>query len=117
MISILTGICSAEHTMPRAIDLIIRQTYKNWRLIICEGGSTDDSYRIVKKYAAEDSWTIAFRNKRNHGQGYMLNRCFDRSSGALIARMDEYDISLPYRLEKERDFLMVNPDFAAVSWR
>ena len=51
-ISILMGIYNCAPTLPEAIDSILAQTYPNWELILCDDGSTDDTYQIAETYRA-----------------------------------------------------------------
>ena len=39
--------------MSEAIDSLYAQTYKNFKLILCDDGSTDNTYEIAEKYAKE----------------------------------------------------------------
>ena len=48
-ISILMGIYNCAPTLNEAIESIINQTYTNWEFIICDDGSTDNSFDIAKK--------------------------------------------------------------------
>ena len=50
-ISIIMGIYNCAETLSEAIDSIIQQTCKSWELIMCDDGSSDDTFEIAKKYA------------------------------------------------------------------
>ena len=113
LISVIMGVYNAENTLKQAIESIINQTYENWELIICDDGSTDDSFRIIREF--QDPRIIAMKNQENMGLGYALNRCLNKAKGLYIARMDADDISLSTRLEKEIEFLKNNPQYAVVS--
>lgn len=115
-ISILMGIYNCAGTLNEAIDSIINQTCKSWELILCDDGSSDNTYSIAKEY--EDRYPnkiILIKNSKNMGLNYTLNHCLKYVRGKYIARMDGDDISLPKRLEIEKDFLDKNPEFAIVS--
>lgn len=115
-VSIIMGIYNCADTLPEAIESIVTQTYKNWELIMCDDGSCDNTYFIASKYKAQyPEKIILFRNKKNKGLNYTLNRCLKKASGVYIARMDGDDISLPERLEKEVLFLESHPEYAIVS--
>lgn len=116
LISIIMGVYNAENTLPQAIDSILNQTYLNWELIICDDGSTDNSFKIAQKYCEfKGHHIIVIKNDKNMGLGYSLNRCLERAIGSYIARMDADDISMPRRLEKEIEFLNDNPRYSIVS--
>ena len=49
MISIITVVFNGEKTIEKSIQSVLKQSYKNFELIIIDGGSTDD-IKIIKKY-------------------------------------------------------------------
>lgn len=114
-ISIIMGIYNCEATLDEAINSILNQTYKNWKLIMCDDCSTDNTYNIATKYAQEYKNIILIRNKKNEGLNYTLNKCLDLVDTKYVARMDGDDISLPTRLEKEINFLKQNKEYSIVS--
>lgn len=115
-ISILMGIYNCAETLSEAIDSIIQQTCKSWELIMCDDGSSDDSFKIAKKYADKyPEKIIVIKNSQNMGLNYTLNHCLEYVRGKYIARMDGDDISLPNRLEIEKEFLDTHLDYAIVS--
>ena len=50
-ISIIMGIYNCAATLDEAINSILNQTYKNWKLIMCDDASSDDTYSIAEGYA------------------------------------------------------------------
>lgn len=115
-ISILMGIYNCAETLGEAIDSILAQTYPNWELILCDDGSTDDTYAVAKAYQAKHpEKIILLKNDRNMGLNHTLNRCLEQATGKYIARMDGDDLSLPERLETEIHFLESHPEYAIVS--
>ncbi|EAJ7443814.1 glycosyltransferase family 2 protein, partial [Campylobacter jejuni] len=88
-----------------AIESILNQTYSNFEFIIIDDCSTDNTYEIVKKYAENDKRIIVLKNEKNQGIVYALNRGFSIAKGKYIARMDDDDISLPNRLEKQVEYM------------
>ena len=65
-ISIIIPIYNAESTLKRWIDSIIKQSYKQWTLILINDGSTDDSQTICHNYEVRDN-RILLLNKENGG--------------------------------------------------
>lgn len=116
MISILMGIYNCSATLPEAIDSILAQTCTDWELILCDDGSTDDTFAVAQGYQAQYPEKIKLlQNKRNMGLNHTLNRCLAAAAGEFIARMDGDDVSLPNRLETELKFLQTHPEYAIVS--
>ena len=116
IISIIMGIYNCERTLSEAIDSILEQTFSNWELIMCDDGSTDNTFLLAEKYANKFPERITLiRNNTNSGLSYTLNRCLKLAKGEYIARMDGDDVSLPKRLEMEYSFLTDHPEYAIVS--
>ncbi|MBE6937884.1 MAG: glycosyltransferase [Ruminococcaceae bacterium] len=115
-VSIIMGIYNCADTLSEAIDSIINQTYSDWQLILCEDGSTDNTYEIAESYLRlYPEKIVLLKNNVNKGLNYTLNRCLAAATGDYVARMDGDDVSLPTRLEKEVVFLDEHPEYSIVS--
>ena len=105
-ISVIMGVYNCESTLERAIESIVNQTYGNWELIMCDDGSTDQTYDVAKRYQERYPQKIKLlRNDRNMKLAFALNRCLAEVSGELVARMDADDRSCPERLQRQVCFL------------
>lgn len=115
-ISILMGIYNCASTLPEAIDSILNQTCTDWELILCDDGSSDDTYTVAEGYRRRfPDKIVLLRNEKNRGLNFTLNHCLEHAQGKYIARMDGDDISLPQRLEKELAALEADPTLSVVS--
>lgn len=114
-VSVLMGVYNCEKTVSEAIDSIIGQTFADWELIICDDGSTDKTYEIIKLYEKQDKRIKILQNNVNQGLSYSLNRCLKESDSEYCARMDGDDISDTIRLKKLVSFLDSNDKFGFVS--
>lgn len=114
-ISVLMGIYNCAATLHEALDSLYAQTYKDFQIILCEDGSTDNTYDVAKSYASEHNNIILLRNEKNMGLNYTLNRCLEHADTEYCARMDGDDISMPTRFEKQITFLDEHEEFAIVS--
>lgn len=116
-ISVIMGIYNCESTLTIAIESIINQTYSDWELIMCDDGSTDNTYQIAKNYSEQYENIVLIRNNENSGLAFSLNHCLKYAKGKYVARMDADDVSLPERFEKQVSFLNKNNEFDLVgSW-
>ena len=116
-VSIIMGIYNMgeKHTLTQlAIDSILNQTYKDFEFIICDDGSIDSTYEMVRSLIDADSRVKLIKNDRNRGLAFSLNHCLSIAKGEYIARMDADDISLPNRLEEEIKFLDEHEEYAMV---
>lgn len=116
-ISVLMGIYNCSNTLEEAVRSIQHQTYQDWELILCDDGSSDNTYDIAYKMAKEDNRIIVMQNDINLGLNKTLNKCFAVSSGEFIARMDADDICLPDRFEKQLFCLKNKSGYDIVSSR
>lgn len=114
-ISILMGIFNCADTLPEALDSLYAQTYKEFKLILCDDGSEDKTYEVAKSYAERYDNIVLLRNEKNMKLAYTLNHCLEYADTEYVARMDGDDISLPERFEKQIAFLDSHPEYAVVS--
>ena len=114
-VSVLMGIYNCAETLPQAVAAIQNQTYSNWELILCDDGSTDDTYEVAQRLAATDNRLILLRNEHNLGLNQTLNNCLTAATGDYIARMDGDDDCLPDRFEKQVTLLEDHPEFQITS--
>ena len=114
-ISVIIGIYNCAPTLVEALDSLYAQTYQDFKIILCEDGSSDNTYEVAAQYAAQHDNIILIRNEKNMGLNHTLNRCLELADTEYVARMDGDDISLPDRFEKEINFLDAHPEYAFVS--
>lgn len=114
-ITVLMGIYNCAPTLQEALDSLYAQTYKDFKIVMCDDGSKDDTLKIAEENAKMHENVIVIKNERNMGLNYTLNHCLEYADTEYIARMDGDDISLPTRFEKEIKFLDEHPGYAVVS--
>ena len=105
LVSVLMSVYNGAPTLEKAAASVLAQTYRNLELILCDDASTDDTWRIMQRIAAQDARVTVFQNKTNRGLGASLNGCLSRAGGEYIARQDADDVSDPDRIERTMDFL------------
>ena len=106
LVSVLMSVYNGAPTLEKAAASVLAQTYRDLELILCDDASTDDTWRIMKRIAAQDARVTVFQNKTNRGLGASLNGCLSRAGGEYIARQDADDVSDPDRIERTTDFLL-----------
>lgn len=114
-ISVIIGVYNCASTLPEALDSLYNQTYQNFKIIICDDGSSDNTYKIAKTYASRYDNIVLIKNDHNIGLNATLNKCLSLVDTPYVARMDGDDISLPDRFESQVDFLDKHPEYAFVS--
>lgn len=113
-VSVIMGIYNCSTTLLQSLQSIVNQTYTDWELILCDDGSTDNTYVVAKRFSDKYKNIILLKNDQNMGLAYTLNRCLEVAQGKYIARADGDDICLPERFEKQVDFLNSNPEYQVV---
>jgi glycosyltransferase involved in cell wall biosynthesis len=91
LVSINITTYNRAHLLPRSIDSVLRQTYKNMEIIIVDDHSTDHTKKVVKKYLVNDKRVKYIYHKRNLGLSHSRNTALKASSGKYIAFMDDDD--------------------------
>ncbi len=100
-ISVLMSVYNDEKTLERSIESILKQTFKNFELLINDDSSTDDSFKIIKNFSNIDNRIKFFQNENNTGLTKSLNKLIRQSSGEFIARQDSDDTSHVERFQKQ----------------
>lgn len=114
-ITVLMGIYNCASTLQEALDSLYDQTFKDFKIILCDDGSKDNTLHIAEENARQHNNVTVIRNNKNMGLNYTLNHCLKYADTEYVARMDGDDISLPTRFEKEINFLDKHPEYAVVS--
>lgn len=110
------GIYNCADTLAQALDCIVKQTYSNWEVIMCDDCSKDNTIEIAQDYVTSyPEKFVLIKNEKNEGLNFTLNKCLEFASGEYVARMDGDDLCAPDRFEKEVDILDNNPSVAIVS--
>lgn len=104
-VSVVMAVYNGERFVREAVESILNQTFTDFEFIIIDDGSTDDTWRILTEYAAQDSRIILIRNEKNQGIASSVNRGLARARGKYIARMDADDVTVPERLARQVQFL------------
>lgn len=103
-ISVALPVYNGERYLAEAIDSILAQTFIDFELIIIDDGSTDASQGILRDYEKRDD-RIRLIFRENRGLVVTLNEIIDLARGKWIARMDQDDIALSQRFEKQLRWL------------
>ncbi len=101
---------NAEKYISEAIESILNQTFKDFEFIIVEDCSTDRTWEIIQDYAKKDEKIIIFKNKKNLGIAGNRNKLIGLAKGKYIVWQDADDVSLPYRLKDQFNFMEKNKD-------
>ncbi len=105
MISIIVTTYNGEKYLAAQLDSILAQTHRALEIILSDDSSTDSTYAIAQRYAAQDSRIILIRHEKNVGLHANLARALERSTGEYIAISDQDDIWRADKIEKQLSLL------------
>lgn len=89
----------------KALDSILRQSFQDWEILICDDGSTDNSIEVISLWQKWDNRIKLFINDRNEGHIFTYNRLFNQAQGDYILIQDADDWSVQNRIEKQLEVL------------
>ena len=105
-ISVITPSYNQGLFLERTILSIINQKYPNLEYIICDGGSSDNSIEIIKKYEDKITWWCSEKDK---GQSNAINKGFKHATGDLVCWINSDDVLLDGALEEYARLYNKNP--------
>lgn len=111
-VSVIISAYNHEKYVAESIRSLLDQTFKNFELIIVDNGSTDSTYKVIKKF--KDPRIRIFRIKKNVGFGYALNYSLNKSRGEYISLFSSDDVFSPDKLAKQVKYLDDHPAIGAV---
>lgn len=111
-VSVLMCVYNGGEYLSTAIKSVLDQTYNNYEFIIINDGSTDNSENVILSF--DDERIRYIKNEENLRLIASLNKGLSLAKGEYIVRMDADDICMPNRIEKQIEFLELNPDAGLV---
>jgi len=107
-VSVITPTYNHAETLPRAIDSVLGQTFKNFEYIIVDDASTDDTESVVNSY--DDDRIQYVRHEENRGGSAARNTGIAQARGRYIAFLDADDEWLPKKLTAQVECLEERTD-------
>lgn len=105
LVSIVVPVYNAGAYIEETIEMVRRQTYSDWELLLVDDCSKDDSKAKIEKCCEEDKRIRLIAKSQNEGAALARNTGIDHAKGRYIAFLDADDIWLPEKLEKELQFM------------
>jgi len=100
LVSVIIPTYNREKKLPKAINSVIKQTYKKWELIVVDDRSTDDTQELVKRYVSKDKRIRYVKNTHKQGPSGARNQGMELAKGKYIAFLDSDDEWLKHHLKE-----------------
>jgi len=98
---------NSEAYVSEAINSVIEQTFKNWKLIIVDDNSNIETRKVLENYTRHPNINIIWL-KKNKRPGFCRNLAIRNSKSEYIAFIDSDDIWEKEKLSKQLDFMIKN---------
>ncbi|MBI2623052.1 MAG: glycosyltransferase [Candidatus Liptonbacteria bacterium] len=101
-VSIITPAYNAEKYIGEAIESVLAQTYKDWEhIVVVDGGTTDGTAAVVRRYAARDPRVIYHYDKEHKRMASARNVGIRLARGEYIAFLDADNVFSETKLEAQ----------------
>lgn len=108
-VSIIMPTFNRANFLKRSIESVLKQTYKDWELIIVDDGSIDDSFKIIDEYLLKYE-NIRYMKHSNRRPPLATNAGMLASCGDLLAFLGSDDEWKPEYLKQRVEFMQAHLD-------
>jgi len=105
-ITVITPSYNQASFIEETIRSVLLQGYPNLQYIVMDGGSTDGSIEIIKKYSP---WLSHWVSERDRGQSHAINKGFARSRGEVVTWLNSDDVLQEHTLLTIGQYFVENP--------
>jgi len=110
LVSIITPSYNQGEFIEETIQSVLSQDYAHIEFIVIDGGSTDNTVEILKKYDEAIDWV----SEKDKGQTDAINKGFRKAKGDILGWINSDDTFQPGAIKKVVDYFKANPDMKVV---
>jgi glycosyltransferase involved in cell wall biosynthesis len=110
LVTIVTPSFNQARFIRETLESVLNQSYPHIEYVVMDGGSTDQTVEILRKYGGQLSWLSG----RDRGQAHAVNSGWRRGRGSVVAYLNSDDVYLPGAVERAVEALERDPGAGAV---
>lgn len=113
-VDILLPVKNGAEFLAESIDTVVMQTFRDWRLLVLDHGSTDGTVELVDRYRERDARIELHSFPEAQGLSGLLNRGLDLCDCRYMMRQDADDNSTADRIEITLEAFKAQPECVAI---
>ncbi len=111
LVSIVTPSYNQAAYLEQTLRSVLDQGYPELEYLVVDGGSTDGSVEIIRRYADRLAW---WTSEKDSGQAEAINKGMQRARGEIVAWLNSDDIYLPGALAGAMQAFAAHPQAVMV---
>lgn len=111
LVSIITPSFNQGKFLEETMLSVLNQDYPNIEYIVIDGGSTDESLEVIKKYQHRLAYWVS---EKDQGQTEAINKGFSRAGGQILAWLNSDDTYTPGAVRAAVEYLTAHPETGMV---
>lgn len=111
LVSIITPSYNQAQFLKETIQSVLAQDYANIEYIIIDGGSTDGSLEIIKRYSEQIAFWVS---EPDQGQTDAINKGFAKAHGEILAWINSDDTYQPHAVSEAVEYMLNHPEIGMV---
>ncbi len=108
-ISVIIPTFNRAQTVPRALDSVLKQSFRDFEVIIVDDGSDDETESVIEAFCERRGADVTYLKQENAGVSAARNRGIRNAQGRWIAFLDSDDEWLPHKLQVQAGFVTAQP--------